>query len=110
MEPRLTLVLVIRPHPLHRPGQRGPERRGNAVQGALPLRLRQLPPGRVQVHSVQPAGILPYGRVAPGDHLLYDGRDRGTGFRIGATPAGEQGVERLEGRNREPANHPVISQ
>jgi len=74
-------------------------------QGPLPGGRVELPLPRAEVHAVEPTGIFAYRLVAALEHVLQDAPDGLPGLRIAAGAAGEQRVERLEGRDGQHAHH-----
>ena len=108
-ESLLPLVLVVLPHPVHRPRERGAEPGVHPVQRPLPPGGIELPLRGGEIHPVEPPGILPDGIVAPEEHVVEDPGDGLPGGGVASGPLRKQGVQRLEGRHRDPADHPAIS-
>ena len=82
-----------------------PQRRCDLVQGPLPGGGIELPLLGRKVHLVVLAGVLGDRKITPGKHVIQNRRNGLAGGMVGAGESREIRIQRLERRDRQPADH-----
>ena len=104
-EAGLALVIVVGAHPVHGTAERRPQRRIDPLEGRVPEVGVERPGRGLEVDPVEPPRVLAHRGIAPGEHVFEDGVHRVAGGRIARGAAREEWIERIEGGNRQTANH-----